>query len=95
MTSSPGSIAAISASASPAWAPSVPTTSKLRVALAAEHARRLVAQRLDQVGRVHVERVGHDRLAHRLDGAEAGGPQKHVSQPRSAQSAGRRVVPSG
>ena len=38
------------------------------VALAAERARRLVAQRLDQVGRVDVERVGHERGAHRLEG---------------------------
>ena len=38
-----------------------------RVAVAAEHGGARVAQRLDEVGRVHVERVGHHRVAHRLD----------------------------
>jgi hypothetical protein len=38
------------------------------VAFAAERARRLLAQRLDQVGRIDVERVGDERGAHRLQG---------------------------
>ena len=95
MTSSPGSMRGQQRQRQPGLGALGADDLEVVVARAAQRARRLVAQRLDEVGRVDVERVGHERRAHRLDGAEAGGPWKHVSQPRSAQSAGRRVVPSG
>ena len=59
-----------------------------RVAVAAEHGGARVAQRLDQVGRVHVERVGHHRVAHRLDRRR--GRPAEARQPAEVGPVGRQ-----
>ena len=59
------------------------------VALAAQRARRLLAQRLDEVGRVDVERVGHERGAHRLAApTRAGRGSTSASRGRPSRRAG-------